>query len=62
MLPLRNGVGAIVLNKNNQVFGSDLNKVSFITKKTTLNFKKTSKINVAKKMIQLIDELQSIKI
>ena len=42
--------------------GSDLNKVSFVTKKTKKNFKKTSKINVAKKMIQLIDELQSIKI
>ena len=55
---------AIVVNKidkNNQVFGSDLNKVSFITKKETLNFKKTSKINIAKKMIQLIDELQTTK-
>ena len=56
---------AIVVNKidkNNQVFGSDFNKVSFITKKTTLNFKKTSKINIAKKMIQLINELQTVKI
>ena len=25
------------IDKNNQVFGSDLNKVSFITKKETLN-------------------------
>ena len=62
---LKKKCDAIVVNKidkNNQVFGSDLNKVSFITKKTTLNFNKTSKINVAKKMIQLIYELQSIKI
>ena len=62
---LKKKCDAIVVNKidkNNQVFGSDLNKVSFITKKETLNFKKTSKINVAKKMIRLIDELQSIKI
>ena len=62
---LKKKCDAIVVNKidkNNQVFSSDLNKVSFITKKTTLNFKKTSKINVAKKMILLIDELQSIKI
>ena len=56
---------AIVVNKideNNQVFGSDYNKVSFITKKTTLNLKKSSKINIAKKMIQLIYKLQAIKI
>ena len=62
---LKKNCDAVVVNKidkNNQVFGSDLNKVSFITKKTLLNFKKTSKINVAKKIIQLIDELQSIKI
>jgi len=62
---LKKKCDAIIVNKidkNNQVFGSDLNKVSFITKKTTLNFKKTSKINVAKKIIRLIDELQSIKI
>ena len=49
------------IDKNNQVFGSDFNKVTFITKKITLNFKKTSKINVAKKIIQLIDELQTTK-
>ena len=62
---LKKKCDAIVVNKidkNNQVFGSDLNKVSFITKKTTLNFKKTTKINVAKKMIQLIDKLQKVKI
>ena len=56
---------AIVVNKidkNNQVFSSDFNKVSFITKKTTLNFNKTSKINIAKKIIKLISKLQTLKI
>lgn len=52
---------AIVVNKidkNNHVFGSDFNKVSFITKKLSSNFNKTSKTNVAKKLIILINELQ----
>jgi len=51
---------AIIVNKidkNNKVFGSDLNKVSFITKKTIKNFKKTSKTNIAKKTIELINSL-----
>ena len=52
---------AIIVNKidkNNKVFGSDLNKVSFITKKTIKNFKKTSKTNIAKKTIELINSLE----
>jgi len=51
---------AVVVNKidkNNPVFGSDMNKISFITKEKTLNFKKTSKINVAKQIIKLISEI-----
>ena len=44
---------AIVVNKidnKNNVFGSNINKVSIITKEKILNFKKTTKINVAKKI------------
>ena len=44
------------IDKKNKVFGSDKNKVSFITNEKILNFKKTSKINVAKKLIELIRE------
>jgi len=50
---------AIIVNKidkNNKVFGSDMNKISFVSKHQTLNFKKTSKSNVAKKIINLIGE------
>jgi len=35
-----------------------MNKVSFISEKLTLHFKKTSKINVAKKMMGLIKKLE----
>jgi len=45
------------INKKNQVFNSEMNKVSFISKKLTLHFQKTSKIIVAKKMIELINKL-----
>ena len=51
---------AIIVNKidkKNQVFNSEMNKVSFISKKLTLHFQKTSKIIVAKKMIELINKL-----
>jgi len=51
---------AIILNKigkKNQVFNSEMNKVSFISEKLTLHFQKTSKINVAKKMMRLISTL-----
>ena len=46
------------INKKNQVFNSEMNKVSFISEKFTLHFKKTSKINVAKKMMGLISRLE----
>jgi len=58
---MRKKCDAIVVNKiekNNQVFGSDFNKVSFITDKSSSNFRKTSKTNVAKKLIILINKLQ----
>ena len=45
------------INKNNQVFGSDFNKVSFITKNNIQNLKKTSKLNIAKKIISLINNI-----
>lgn len=45
------------INKNNKVFGSDKNKVSIITKNKILNLKKTSKINVAKKIVKLVYQL-----
>jgi phosphopantothenoylcysteine decarboxylase/phosphopantothenate--cysteine ligase len=52
---------AIIVNKidkNNQVFGSDMNKISIITNKKIINLKKQSKINVAKKIIELVSQLQ----
>lgn len=45
------------INKNNKVFGSDMNKVSFISKNQILHLKKTSKTNVAKKIITLVSEI-----
>ena len=51
---------AIVLNKinkENDVFNSDFNKISFITKNKILNFAKTTKINTAKKISALIYSL-----
>ena len=50
---------AIVVNKidkNNKIFDLDKNKISFITKEKILNFKKTSKVNVAKQIIELISK------
>ena len=45
------------IDKNNKVFGSDMNKVSFISKNQILHLKKTSKTNVAKKIISLVSEI-----
>ena len=44
------------INKKNNVFDSDDNQISFITREKTLKFKKTSKINVAKKITELVSE------
>ena len=51
---------AIIVNKidkKNQVFGSDMNKISIITKEKVLNFKKTNKRNIAKKIAKFIHKL-----
>ena len=45
------------INKNNKVFGSDMNKVSFISKNQILHLKKTSKTNVAKKIVTLVSKI-----
>ena len=39
------------ININNNVFGSDYNKISIITKKEIKNFKKKTKVNCAKEII-----------
>ena len=57
---IRKNCDAIVLNKidkKNNVFGSNINKISIITKEKILNFKKTTKINVAKKITKFIHKL-----
>ena len=57
---IKKNCDAIVLNKinkKNNVFGSDINKISIITKEKIVNFKKTTKINVAKKITKFIHEL-----
>ena len=48
------------IDKKNQVFGSDFNKVSFINKEYSKNYKKMSKVNVAKNLIKFIEKLQII--
>ena len=45
------------INDNNKVFGSDMNKVSIITKNKVINYKKTTKKKVAKRIIKLVHEL-----
>ena len=42
------------INKNNQVFGSDFNKISIITKNKIVNFKKMTKTNCAKEIIKYV--------
>ena len=52
---------AIIVNKidnNNKVFGSDHNKVSFVKNNYVKNLKKMSKVNVAKELIQFINQLK----
>jgi len=46
------------IDKKNQVFGSDFNKVSFIKKNYIKDYKKMTKINVAKKLLKFIKELE----
>ena len=57
---LKKNCDAIVVNKidsKNKVFGSDMNKISIVTKEKVLNFSKTTKTNVAKKITQFIYKL-----
>ncbi len=42
------------IDRNNQVFGSDYNKISIITKDKVKNFSKMTKINCAKKIIRFV--------
>ena len=49
---------AIVVNKitfRNKIFGADENKVSIISKNKTIHLKKMTKLNVAKEIVQFID-------
>ncbi len=51
---------AIIVNKidkYNDVFNSDYNKVTFITKKKKIDFKKMSKIKTAKHIVELIEKM-----
>ncbi len=45
------------IDKTNKVFGEDWNKISIITKKEIKNFKKMTKVNCAKQIIQSIHNL-----
>ena len=57
---LKKNCDAIVVNKidaKNKVFGSDMNKISIVTKEKVLNFNKTTKTNVAKKITKFIYKL-----
>ncbi|MDC0037191.1 bifunctional phosphopantothenoylcysteine decarboxylase/phosphopantothenate--cysteine ligase CoaBC [Alphaproteobacteria bacterium] len=51
---------AIIVNKidkYNDVFNSDFNKVTFITKNKKIDFKKMSKIKIAKHIVELIEKM-----
>ena len=45
------------INKYNDVFNSDFNKVTFITKKKKIDFKKMSKIKIAKHIVELVAKM-----
>ena len=48
------------LNKYNNVFGSDYNKVTFVKNKSITSFKKMTKTNVSKKIIkEIINDLKN---
>ncbi len=46
------------INKYNDVFNSDYNKVTFITKNKKIDFKKMSKIKTAKHIVELIEKMK----
>ena len=45
------------INKYNDVFNSDFNKVTFITKRKKIDLKKMSKIKIAKHIVELIEKM-----
>ena len=45
------------INKYNDVFNSNFNKVTFITKKKKIDFKKMSKTKIAKHIVELIEKM-----
>jgi len=52
------------LSKNNQVFGSDFNKITLVKKEKIRKFKKMTKVNVSKKIVEEIIknfELKSLR-
>ena len=46
------------INKKNQVFGSEYNKISIISKNKILNYKKMTKTNCAKEIIKYVYNYQ----
>ena len=49
------------LNKKNQVFGSDFNKITLITKEKIKKFNKMTKVNVSKKIVEEIVKYFDLK-
>ena len=49
------------LNKKNQVFGSDFNKITLITKEKIKKFNKMTKINISKKIVEEIVKYFDLK-
>ena len=48
------------INKNNRVFGSDFNKIILITNNKVQKFRKMTKINVAKLLVnRIIDNFEN---
>ena len=57
---IKKNCDAIVVNKidnKNKIFGLEVNKISIITKNKVLNFKKNTKINVAKEITKFIHKI-----
>ena len=50
------------INKYNKVFNEENNKVSIVTKNSVFNLKKMTKINIAKKIVNFIHEVENEKL
>tara|TARA_B100000579_G_scaffold428693_2_gene439294 strand:- start:64 stop:735 length:672 start_codon:yes stop_codon:yes gene_type:complete len=50
------------INKYNKVFNEENNKVSIVTKNSVFNLKKMTKINIAKKIVNFIHEVENKKL